>query len=54
MKESPASGSRIVERLPDPLWADEPSAVGDPLSLGVRRTFDPDRVLNPGILGPTA
>jgi hypothetical protein len=24
------------------------------LSSDVHRTFDPDRVLNPGILGPTA
>jgi glycolate oxidase FAD binding subunit len=54
MKELPASGSRMAERLPHPLWVDEPSAVGDALSTGVQRTFDPDRVLNPGILGPTA
>jgi glycolate oxidase FAD binding subunit len=54
MKELHASGSRIVERLPHPLWAEVPSTVGDPLSAGVHRTFDPDRVLNPGILGPTA
>ncbi len=54
MKEPRGSGSRIAERLPHPLWADEPSVVGDPLSLGVQRTFDPDRVLNPGILGPIA
>jgi hypothetical protein len=49
-----APGSRIVERLPGALWADVPSAVGDALSSEVQRTFDPDRVLNPGILGPTA
>ena len=54
MSELPAPGSRIVERLPAPLWADMPSAVADPLSANVRRTFDPDRVLNPGILDPTA
>ena len=54
MKELHASGSCVVERLPHPLWADVPSAVGDALSTGVHRTFDPDRVLNPGILGPTA
>jgi len=54
MRELRAPGSRIVERLPAPLWADVPSAVADPLSANVRRTFDPDRVLNPGILDPTA
>jgi len=47
-------GSRVVERLPAALWADEPSAVTDPLSANVRRTFDPDHVLNPGILDPSA
>jgi glycolate oxidase FAD binding subunit len=54
MKELHAPGSRIVERLPDPLWVDVPSATDDPLSSDLRRTFDPDRVLNPGILGTTA
>jgi len=54
MKELHAAGSRIVERLPEPLWADVPSAVADALSRNVRRTFDPDRVLNPGILDSAA
>ena len=54
MKELHAPGSRIVERAPAPLWLDVPSAVVDPLSRDVRRTFDPDRVLNPGILDSTA
>ena len=54
MKELDAPGSRIAERLPNALWAEMPSAVGDALSSEVHRTFDPDRVLNPGILGPTA
>jgi glycolate oxidase FAD binding subunit len=54
MKELHAPGSRIVERLPEPLWAEIPSAVGDPLSRNVHRTFDPDRVLNPGILDSAA
>jgi FAD/FMN-containing dehydrogenase len=54
MTELRESGSCVVERLPAPLWADVPSAVADPLSANVRRTFDPDRVLNPGILDPTA
>ena len=54
MNELDAPGSCIVERLPGALWADVPSAIGDALSSEVQRTFDPDRVLNPGILGPTA
>jgi glycolate oxidase FAD binding subunit len=54
MKELHAPGSRIAERLPHALWDEVPSAVGDALSSDVHRTFDPDRVLNPGILGPTA
>ena len=54
MKELHAPGSRIVERAPDPLWPDMPSAITDRLSQDVRRTFDPDRVLNPGILDSIA
>ena len=54
MEELREAGSRIAERLPAPLWTEMPSAVIDPLSANVRRTFDPDRVLNPGILDSTA
>ena len=54
MNELQASGSRIVERAPDALWAENPSSAADPLSRDVRRKFDPDCVLNPGILDPTA
>lgn len=54
MKELHATGSRVVERLPRALWADVPSAVADPLSRNVHRTFDPDGVLNPGILDAAA
>jgi glycolate oxidase FAD binding subunit len=54
MNELHVPGSRIVERMPGALWPDVPSAVGDALSSEVHRTFDPDLVLNPGILGPTA
>lgn len=48
-------GTTIVERLPASLWPSlvAPSAV-DPLSIGVRNAFDPDRLLNPGILGELA
>jgi glycolate oxidase FAD binding subunit len=49
-----SSGSRIAERLPVPLWRELSSPIADPLSTRVRETFDPDRVLNPGILGPLA
>lgn len=42
----------IVERLPAGLWpALIPPAAADALSRGVRDAFDPDRILNPGILG---
>jgi FAD/FMN-containing dehydrogenase len=42
----------VVERLPAELWpAPEPSRVRDRLERGVRRTFDPQGILNPGILG---
>jgi glycolate oxidase FAD binding subunit len=45
----------IVERLPAPLWPSlVPAAASDPLSVGVRNAFDPDRILNPGILGEPA
>jgi glycolate oxidase FAD binding subunit len=45
----------VVERLPAALWpALVPAAAADPLSVGVRNAFDPDRLLNPGILGELA
>lgn len=47
-----APGSRVVERLPAPLWDTIAAPAGDRLSSAVRRTFDPDGVLNPGILAP--
>jgi glycolate oxidase FAD binding subunit len=50
MAELHAPGSRVVERLPEALWSEVPSATADSLSRQVRRTFDPDCVLNPGIL----
>lgn len=46
--------TRVCERLPASCWSSlAPSAVNDSLSRAVRRAFDPDRVLNPGILGDT-
>ncbi|MFL5578010.1 MAG: FAD-binding oxidoreductase [Gemmatimonadaceae bacterium] len=55
-----APGTQIFERLPAPLWPRlSPSAMGrDPgaarLSRRVKVAFDPQGVLNPGILGETA
>lgn len=48
-------GTTVVERLPASLWPSlvAPSAA-DPLSIGLRNAFDPDRLLNPGILGEPA
>jgi glycolate oxidase FAD binding subunit len=51
---APSPGSRIVERAPAPIWPELPSATSDALSAGVRRAFDPDGILNPGILGSPA
>jgi glycolate oxidase FAD binding subunit len=50
----PFDGVRVGERLPAGVWPALPSPVGDRLSRGVRRAFDPGRLLNPGILGDTA
>jgi glycolate oxidase FAD binding subunit len=48
----PFHGTRIAERLPERLWpVIAPASATDRLSLGIRRTFDPHGVLNPGILG---
>jgi hypothetical protein len=52
--ELQSAGSRIFERLPASLWPDVPSSVADALSSNTRRAFDPDRVLNRGILGDSA
>ena len=49
-----SAGSRVFERLPQALWSDVPSAVADHLSASIRRAFDPDQLLNPGILGTLA
>jgi FAD/FMN-containing dehydrogenase len=54
MLELPGECTRLFERLPGPLWSTQPSASGDELSRRVRRAFDPDLLLNPGIFGLTA
>jgi hypothetical protein len=47
-------GTHIFERLPAAEWSGIPSRVIDPLSCAVRRAFDPQRILNRGILGDLA
>ena len=47
----PFDGTRIVERLPAALWPDRAAEpVRDGLARGVRRAYDPQGILNPGIL----
>lgn len=47
--------SFVAERLPAPLWSSLVSpAAADDLSRRIRAAFDPDRLLNPGILGELA
>ena len=51
----PAQTSRIGERLPAELWPlCSPAPTADQLSTGIKRAFDPNNVLNVGILGETA
>ena len=44
-------GNTIVERLPADAWPRLRKAPADALHETLRRTFDPDRILNPGIMG---
>jgi glycolate oxidase FAD binding subunit len=47
------SSELIFEKLPTPeVWAHvSPSVVADPLSQGIKKAYDPNNILNPGILG---
>jgi FAD/FMN-containing dehydrogenase len=51
---SQTEGTRIFERLPAAEWSAIPARVNDPLSRAVRDAFDPQRILNRGILGEVA
>jgi glycolate oxidase FAD binding subunit len=49
---SPFDGVRIFERVPGAIWRSfAPSAASDRLSAGIKAAYDPDCLLNPGILG---
>lgn len=42
----------VAERMPRELWPlISPTVVGDRVSQGIKRAFDPQDILNPGILG---
>jgi glycolate oxidase FAD binding subunit len=52
---APSAVGRIGERLPAELWAlCCPPATADSISARIKQTFDPRRVLNPGIFGEPA
>ncbi len=51
---SQTEGTRIFERLPATAWSTIPPRVNDSLSRAVRHAFDPQRILNRGILGEIA
>jgi glycolate oxidase FAD binding subunit len=43
----------VFERLPAAIWAAlSPTVVADRISQGIKKTFDPSNILNPGIMGP--
>ena len=42
----------VGERMPREIWPNiSPTVVGDRVSQGIKKAFDPHRILNPGILG---
>ena len=51
---APAGATLTVERLPVEDWRAAPATARNPLEATVRAKFDPDRILNPGILGGAA
>jgi hypothetical protein len=51
---TPANDSTqiVYEKLDPYIWPlVSPSAVSDPLSQGIKKSYDPYNILNPGILG---
>jgi glycolate oxidase FAD binding subunit len=52
---APSTSTRVGERLPPTLWnACGASPISDAISARIKTTFDPHRVLNPGIFGELA
>jgi glycolate oxidase FAD binding subunit len=46
------ASSVIYEKLPAELWSElSPTVVNDRISRGIKQAFDPENILNPGILG---
>jgi hypothetical protein len=41
----------VFEKLPAQVWTGIPSVVSDSLSRGIKKAYDPNNILNPGILG---
>jgi FAD/FMN-containing dehydrogenase len=51
-RDGSESSEVIFEKLPPEAWSTvSPSVVGDALSQGIKRAYDPHNILNPGILG---
>ncbi|HMG71612.1 MAG TPA: FAD-binding protein [Gemmatimonadaceae bacterium] len=51
-RDGSESSEVIFEKLPPEAWPTvSPSVVGDKLSQGIKRAYDPHNILNPGILG---
>jgi hypothetical protein len=48
---APMPAKRIFERLPPELWSVLAPSALDELSVRIKHTFDPQKILNPGILG---
>ena len=47
--------TRVFEKLPAALWSSlAPTGVAGRISRGIRSAFDPDGLMNPGILGETS